>query len=147
MDLDLDLYDSLMKACKNGDLERLKKLFTENNNNVDINKYYPNFIIDECHCTLLIYVCYRGNINIVKFLLENRADPDLKCNCEQKYTSLHFACSNGNLEIVDVLVNAGANLFEKNGRNETPLNYAGKNIIKKYKDYNSHKLIKAANKK
>ncbi len=146
MDLDLDL--DLVEACKNGDLERLKKLFRENNN-IDINKYYNKDHNGSCVSTLLLIACNNKRIKIVNFLLENGADPNITYECCAKWTPLHSACHYGYLEIVDALVNAGANLFIK-VNDYTPLDIAKLNsnnhIIEKYKDYKPHKLIKAANK-
>ena len=71
-----------------------------------------------------------GNIENVWSLLEQRADPNHKVFrseewAEDHYPPLHTACSDGNLEIVKELVNAGANVDasdKANGR--TPLHWA-----------------------
>ncbi|MEX1012579.1 MAG: ankyrin repeat domain-containing protein [Waddliaceae bacterium] len=64
----------------------------------------------------LMAACMKGKINIVRALIEAKADinaEDLSGN-----TALHYA---GSKEVVDVLIEAGANLEARNDRNETPL--------------------------
>ena len=47
--------------------------------------------------------CRKGNVSIVKMLIEAGADVD-KCNCMLDYTPLHHACSGGHKEVVDYLI-------------------------------------------
>ena len=57
--------------------------------------------------TALMYACQNGDMDMVKFLVENRQDIDGAVNSMYEETALWYACENGSLEIVRYL-------FEKN---------------------------------
>ena len=53
--------------------------------------------------------CYRGNIDVVEYLISQNIDVDTQANCGS--TALHLACEQGKVDIVKVLVYAGKPLF------------------------------------
>lgn len=53
--------------------------------------------------------CYRGNIDVVEYLISKSIDVDTQANCGS--TALHLACEQGKLEIVKTLVFAGILIF------------------------------------
>lgn len=56
--------------------------------------------------TCLMVSAYRGNIEVVDFLLNKKVDCNVQAKCGG--TALHLACESGNLLIVESLVQAGA---------------------------------------
>ena len=68
--------------------------------------------------TLLTYACMNGNINIVKYLLNNGANPN--CINIYKNTPLHYALSNKYFGIADLLMKNKANDSIKNIYGSTP---------------------------
>jgi len=52
--------------------------------------------------TYIFNACLIGNLNLVKYLVENRADINKRDN--NSWTSLHIACQNGDIEVVKYLV-------------------------------------------
>jgi ankyrin repeat protein len=63
-------------------------------------------------------------------LLKNKADVNLAF--KNGNTPLHFAVASGNLKIVKLLVEKGANKNAKNNKGQTPFDIAIDNDIKKY---------------
>ena len=55
--------------------------------------------------TCLMVSCYRGNLDVVEYLILKDIDVDTQANCGS--TALHLSCEQGKLEIVKALVNAG----------------------------------------
>jgi ankyrin repeat protein len=68
--------------------------------------------------TLLTYSCMNGSINIVKYLLNNGANPN--CINIYKNTPLHYALSNKYFGIADLLMKNKANDSIKNIYGSTP---------------------------
>ena len=75
--------------------------------------------------TALHCAAYGGFVECVSVLLqEGRATVNLQDH--EGITALHWACSTGSLDVVQLLINAGAdpNLMEVDGGRLTPLDYA-----------------------
>jgi Fem-1 family protein b len=66
----------------------------------------------------LMIAGFRGHADVVRFLLEKGADPDVSAKCGA--TALHFAASDGHLGVVRALGDANANLT-RNVNGMTPL--------------------------
>lgn len=68
--------------------------------------------------------CINGNESIVKLLLSNQADPELKSS-DGGFTALHFAAAEGHLNIVRLLLEHGANPNSRDQWGNTPIFRAG----------------------
>lgn len=93
--LDITKYFTVnnMKIIIDNNLELLDKILT----------YYPNVFKLTPELTSLIFT-YSNNLNVIYKLCRNICDLDnLRDNCDM--TLLHYACNNGNLEIVKKLLN------------------------------------------
>ncbi|XP_063743119.1 BRCA1-associated RING domain protein 1 isoform X2 [Eleginops maclovinus] len=75
--------------------------------------------------TPLHLAAIKGNVEAVKELLEQGADPNLKDNAG--WTPLHEACNLGHLPVVEVLVSRGALLNTPGYKNDSPLHDAVRN--------------------
>ncbi|XP_029314945.1 BRCA1-associated RING domain protein 1 isoform X2 [Cottoperca gobio] len=75
--------------------------------------------------TLLHLAAIKGDVEAVKELLDEGADPNLKDNAG--WTPLHEACNLGHLAVVEVLVSRGALLNTPGYENDSPLHDAVRN--------------------
>ncbi|KIK74039.1 hypothetical protein PAXRUDRAFT_117463, partial [Paxillus rubicundulus Ve08.2h10] len=68
--------------------------------------------------------CYYGHTSIVELLLQN--DVDLQVAAQSKFlnTALHFASSQGHLDVVKLLIKKGAHPGVQNKDLHTPLDLA-----------------------
>lgn len=89
-------YDNLRDLFDKGDLDSISYYIDQNN--IDVNAHYPeDFILP-----LLFYACSSGNQEIVSYLLEKGANP----NVLSKYgTPAHWASEKGNVHIISLLIN------------------------------------------
>lgn len=113
---------SCFDMCREGSpsLPKLKEYFK--NNQELVNQ------IDESNMTMLMWACDRGNLDIVKYLIELGADPNLQDTDGQ--SCLHYAVSCEHLEIIKYLVenkNVNLNLSDKDG--SKPIDLATKQEI------------------
>ena len=157
-----------LQACRNGDLESVKKIFSEG---ADIDGYGSRA---SARCPIHIAALNR-NLELMKFLLENGANPDTKdrfyvSTTITHRTALHLVCgstfcSDYNLydedvaytddyinltcEFIELLVEHGANINAIDGYNYTPLIYSSVigNVImtKKLLDLGADPFIKRIN--
>ncbi|KAK9751264.1 Ankyrin repeats (3 copies) [Popillia japonica] len=67
-------------------------------------------------------VIQNGDINIVKLLLDEGADPNLADKYDE--ISLHAAVNAGNLDVIEELLRRGADINRKNISNRAPLQFA-----------------------
>ena len=79
---------------------------------------------DQYGYTPLMCAAGYGSVDIVQVLLDNGANIHHKSNCG---TALHLAAGAGHDESVKLLIKRGANPHIKDGRSETPLDYAKQN--------------------
>ncbi|XP_065224497.1 uncharacterized protein LOC135848509 [Planococcus citri] len=89
----------------------------------------------ETESTPLHYAAWKGCIQVVDILLENKANPNMVCS--KKFTPLHFAAKFSHFDCVKALMCHGAiyNPVSENGK--TPLDYAtDKEIITLLKSTN-----------
>ena len=112
-----ELDNNLIKECKKcSNTNNLKKikLLIENGANIDTQDKYvfedPKGIqlLSTGQTTPLMFACMLRSIKVVKFLLENGANPNLKSSTEQ--TALIMATIRGRFEIVKLLLKNGADL-------------------------------------
>lgn len=88
--------EHLKNAIIHDDVEMLKKLLTQNSE-------FP--LIDGM--TLLQYAAQNGSFDIAEYLLQNRDNQSKDQNEDQQNKALIIACSNGNTEIVGLLIAFG----------------------------------------
>lgn len=100
-----------INASMEGNLEEIKTLLQQS---IDINA--NNYI-----GTALYYAAKNGHYEIVKLLIEAKADLNCQSNTYYKQTPLLAAIYNNHTEIASLLIQKGANInwFEKKGK--TPL--------------------------
>jgi len=109
--LDLDQYlQSTHRKAEEGDLEGLKKDLEQPNANLNNQ--------DENGFTALYVACRANQIQVVEWMLQNGADPDIPQ--QNGSSSLHAACWYGHEEIVRQLLAAGANIALKNKSRAVP---------------------------
>lgn len=93
-------------AVETGDLAKVTKLLSEN----------PNLLHSRSDDgeTAIIKASRYGHTAVVKFLLENGANPNDADTTSAGQTPLIHAVFNGNIEIVKLLLDARANIEKKN---------------------------------
>ena len=86
-------------------------------------------------------ICFIGNIDITKFLIELGANINY-IHSHNGWTPLHNACHFDNLEIVQQLVDFGADINIKNVKEQFPHELATKEEIKSFlENYDSTKFV------
>ncbi len=138
--------------CYSSDLEKIKKfikkncikpkeIFDNTNTNALIIAVYCNkldivkMLIEEYKfdinhknnngCTALMFASEKGNLEIVKLLIERGADINQQDN--QLDTALIKACRNGYKEIIELLIEKSISINEKGCEGWTPLMIASQN--------------------
>ena len=102
----------LIPAINSGNIERVKSLISE-----EIDQDSKNAALQEA--------CSAGQLDIVKFMIENGADVNAKNNSGG--TPLNVASQGDNRDIVELLIENGANINNKNNNGLTPLHQASRN--------------------
>ena len=99
----------LIAAAGRSDLKAIERLLKEgaNANTQDVLSMRP-----------IIHAARNGSVEIVRMLLENGADPNVKC---EGFTPLGIAALNGYRHVTDLLIRAGARLDTKGDNGFTPL--------------------------
>ena len=109
----------IFEACSLGDLETVQQLVAGNPaeaNSSAPDGFYP-----------LSLGAYFGHRAVVEFLLENGADVRAAAKNAQKVTALHAGASRGDIEIVRMLLEAGADANAKQEGGFVPLHSAAQN--------------------
>lgn len=87
--------------------------------------------------TALMYAAEKGNVSVVKLLLEHDADTEIKD--EFKRTALMYAVENGHLNVAELLLDHGAKINRTDKKKKTAMDYAEGNkemtkLLMKYID-------------
>eukprot|EP00948_MAST-09A_sp_MAST-9A-sp1_P003634 g3634.t1 len=91
-------------------------------------RMYHIDLIDPVRGGSLLQLAVRHGYNdIVKFLLEKGANPNLIDNTISRMTPLHDAVLLGNVVILQTLLKAGARPYAQDGSGDTPLHLAARN--------------------
>ncbi len=109
--------DGNVLAIHNASIEVTKYLISKD---ADVN------LIGYEECTPLMYEVYMHNYENVKILNEKGADVNYQSQYDG-YTSLHWASRKGDLELVILLLQKGADLHTLNKERQSPLDLAGSN--------------------
>ena len=100
-------------ACREGDLKKLK-YFVERGGCLDA--------VDNHGSSCLYNACYSRPIDVVRYLLDKGADP--KQSNINGFAPLHGACcGNVKIEILEMLLNAGAHINAQSRSGNTPFSY------------------------
>jgi ankyrin repeat protein len=100
---------SLHEACSTGYLSEVKRNLKEGPDK--LNTFSPDGF------TALALACYFGYPDIVEYLLDEGADPDIRATDKSRVAPLNAAVASDRTEIVAMLLNAGAdpNIQQKSG--------------------------------
>ena len=106
------LANDIHEACLAGDIDKVKVLLK----NGEIRSEVSDEIAKN---GTLIKLSENGEAVLIKKLLKNGVTPN--CKNHEGHTPLHVACSKGHVDIVNELLNYGANVDEKCNHKTTPL--------------------------
>lgn len=81
-----------------------------------------NFILGGCN--VLHIAAFYGQLDVMKFILDNRLLEDLESLSHDRYTPLHFATMGGRIETIDFLVERGVDLNPGSRNGALPLDLA-----------------------
>jgi ankyrin repeat protein len=105
-----DIFD----AINSGDITNIKNVVEKNPEIINVKADYGY--------TPLQYAAFKGNKEVVKFLVSKGAD--LKAKDQFRVTVLHYAVLGGNKEIVEFFLAKGASINAKSEDGITPLYFA-----------------------
>lgn len=111
------LVDQAWEAARLNNVEKLKSL-VPSQVSPDAKKISEN---NHCH-SLLMCAAAHGSVECAQYLLESKADPNLKNFAG--FTALHWAAFTNQLACVDVLLQFGADLEERTADGKTPFHIA-----------------------
>ncbi|KAK6203224.1 uncharacterized protein RJT21DRAFT_119370 [Scheffersomyces amazonensis] len=114
--------DRFMTACQEGNITIVKELLSSEK--VKVNDTFSDSI------TALHWACINNRLTIVKYLVNNNADPNF-LGGDLKASPLHWACRNGLVYIVDYLIsntNADPTLTDDQSYNALHLAVHSSNI-------------------
>ena len=105
---------NIWEACRHGATYKRLQQLTIGRNIMKVNE--RNFLFD----TPLHVACRHGQKDVVKFLINKRADVNAISDTMQKTTPLHEAMYNGHFDCADLLLQNGANPEARDHRGYTP---------------------------
>lgn len=106
---------TFIEACERGDIDFVHAALKRDESLVNVKS-------DKYNNTPLMCAAREGQKNIVKLLIDNGADPNIK-DCIGA-TALHFALDSGDFAIVALLVNAGVDVNTRDITGGSPLSIA-----------------------
>ena len=126
-----DLFD----IARKGNLLDIEKLYSADSNVVNA--------VDKNGSSMLILACYRGNLPVATFLINNNASVNYR---SKNGTALMACVVKNNTDLFDLLISKGANpnLTDDNGMTALMLavQFNNENMVKKLLDEKSDKYIK-----
>lgn len=122
----------ILKYINKGDYKKVSKFL---DSGVDIDKKYISSYSDLLEFSPLEKSVFTGNTKMVKILLQAGADPSVKSLYSQK-SPLHYALEENYTEIVELLIENGADIALEDFNGETPIYGAIEN-----KSYNLVKIL------
>ncbi|XP_014249022.1 histone-lysine N-methyltransferase EHMT2 [Cimex lectularius] len=81
-------------------------------------------IVDDGRWTALVWAAENRHSKVVRYLLENRADPHVRDG--EMNIALHWSAYSGSMEITEDLLNYGSNINLSNAHGDTPLHIAAR---------------------
>ncbi|TXG39332.1 ankyrin repeat domain-containing protein [Seonamhaeicola maritimus] len=141
----LNSQNSIFDHCRNGNVSEIEKLHNQNPSIINLKNDYgytpimlaayhgkenvvaflldKDVAINECsdYGTPLMAAVVKGHFNIAQLLLEKKANPNI--SDIKGTTALHYATMFQNLEIIKLLVTAGADVNLKNNVGKTPMDF------------------------
>ncbi|MEM2057160.1 MAG: ankyrin repeat domain-containing protein [Thermoproteota archaeon] len=112
----LEERGKLHKACKDGDIDAVKRLLGRSQERKKINRRNREGVTP-LHCA-----CWNGYLKIAELFISYGADVNV--GNKQDETPLHCASLNGHLDIAEFLISHGADVNARDRRNETSLHKA-----------------------
>jgi len=107
---------SLHEACKFGNVKAVQEF---------LSKGVPCDIMDKNGICPIAYAIGGNHLQVVKGLMQIKADPH---NVDAgRNSGLHYAAGYGRKELVEFLLNSGADANKKNAQGQTPLQVATRN--------------------
>ena len=94
---------------------------------------------------LLHWACENGHVQIAKYLLQENLVDDINCLGSEYETPLHKATKNGRKEVVEYLVDNGANLNAKNANDQSPIHLLTQVRKPNLHNVSSQKLVEIVN--
>ncbi|MBI2274150.1 MAG: ankyrin repeat domain-containing protein [Bacteroidetes bacterium] len=128
VELWIDMLSTLLTSAENGDLNKLIELDVLGYDLLEKNDKGWN---------VLIVACYFEQKHIIEYLLEKNADvntSNFKGTTILMY-AMTAASSSGRLDILELLINKGANVYAKDESNYTVFDYAIKRDAQKMIDF------------
>lgn len=150
--------DNIYDVCRNGSVEQIKSIYTTNQNIINEeneNGYLPltlacyhrnydvvNFLVDKVddinangdRGTPLMAAVFKKDLPIVKLLLENKANPNIKD--VNGSTAMHYATMFKSYDIIKLLVNADSDFTIKDNNGKSALDFA-----KAYRDEKLNSIL------
>jgi len=124
MNKEKSLWDLLRSAVYKNDLSEVQRLVKHQEHKTD-NEFFMECETEaESFLDALVMASGYGYINIVKFLLQCGAYVDYKGLASDNETALHKASSNGDLEMVKLLIAHDAKINARDDALNTPLHNA-----------------------
>mmetsp|Transcript_13714 Transcript_13714/g.12426 ORF Transcript_13714/g.12426 Transcript_13714/m.12426 type:complete len:253 (+) Transcript_13714:66-824(+) len=116
-------------AVKKNDFQTVVKLLDlmrmyNNNNTNELNILNCREVKSIGGNTAMHHAIKQNNTDILKLLLENNADPNIKSDSDIGDTPLHLCCRLGNTACAQLLINSGANVNAKDGFGHNPSYWA-----------------------
>ena len=112
--MDNDKFQELIALCGQGDVAKVLALLKDQ----DVDIVQPGI---RHSLTALCMAARHGHYDLCKALLEQRQANIHAFHPVQKCTPLHYACKGRNRELVQLMLDAGANVNSTNKSNNTPL--------------------------
>ena len=119
-----DKDQALRMAAEDGDLEEMSRLLEEGSQ--------INAKVGDYETTVLMEVSVRGNVEVMKFLIEKGANVNL--SDKDGWTAIMGAVVQGHLESVKLLLSHGAEVNAKNDNNQTALMMATEKSSQEIRD-------------